>query len=321
MVIILQFVFIIFLKMGVNGALTGMLIANILTTMLVMLMEKNILTFNPDMKMIKIAFKFSLALVPYLLIYWGLTKGGKFILEHNAELSTVGIFAVLMTIAGIVIIVVDAAISGIRPFLFDTFAREEQNADEAKIDLFNSLMILLPLIAIPPIVLVATNIGLVTNKDGYTEIAHYVTLASLVTFILVYGKMFYQQLIFVKRSDLLTTLSFVVLIVLVVGLLSLVPDYKIWGVLVSMLIANIVMAILFYGAAQKRLPVSYKFQKVFLFPFCFFITLFGLEWLCTQQLGLSHAWFGLVQFIVLLSLILVMNYKMVGEYRALFVGK
>ena len=319
MVILLQFICIIFLKMGVEGAFVGMLIANVLTTLLILVLQKNILTLRPDGAMIRVALKFSVALIPYLLIYWGLTKGGKLVLEHNAELGTVGIFAVLMTIAGIVIIVVEATINAVRPFLFDTFAARKQEDDKNKINLFNRLIILLPLLCIPVLILVATNIGLVTSKESYSEIARYITLASFVSFLLVYSKMFYQQIIFVKRSDILTSLSFVVLIVMVVCLFVFVPTYKIWGVLIAMLLANIVMAVLFYNAAQKRLPVHYNKRQVFLIPTIFFAILFCLEWVCIQYFGSSYAFFGVIQFLILTSSLLLMNIGTVSEYKKLFV--
>jgi len=320
LVILLQFICIIFLEMGVEGAFVGMLVANALTTLLILVVQRNIITFRPDGRMIRKAMQFSIALIPYLIIYWGLTKGGKIVLEHNAELGTVGIFAVLMTIAGIVIIVVEATINAVRPFLFDTFAAERQVEDKDKIGLFTRLMILLPLFGIPALILAATNIGLVTSKESYSEIARYITLASLVTFVLVYSKMFFQQLLFVKRSDVVTRLSFVVLIVMAICLFVFVPTYKIWGVLVAMLLSNIVMAILFYGAAQKRLLVHYNWQQIFLMPILFFALLFGLEWLCLKQLGYSYSIFGVIQFLILTSLLLVTNFGTVAEYKKLFMN-
>lgn len=319
--IILQFIFIIPLNGGVQGALMGMLLANVMTTTGILFMEKGIITFSPDMSMIRPALKFSLNLIPYLLIYWVLSKGGKIFLERYADLSTVGLFALLMTLTTVIILLVEAVVSGIRPFLFETFARNKLSEDEEKISLFIKMIINVPLLTIPLIVLVGNNIGLITSKQNYLEVGQYISLASLMVFLLAYGKLFYQQLIFVKKSDIVTRLSFLVLITIVTGFYFLVPEYKIWGVLISTLIANLLMAILFYYAAQKRFYVRYNFKDILLLPILIFVLLFLIEWICIYQLGLSRPQFGVIQFLILSLIILAMNYKTLAQYKVLFFRK
>ena len=168
--------------------------------------------------MIKRSLKFSLALIPYLLIYWVLTKGGKFFLERYTDLSTVAVYALLVTVGSVIILLVEAVINGVRPFLFEIFARERETDSNAKIDLLTRMIINLPLFAIPVIVLLGNNIWILTSKIAYQEIAIYSSAIALTTYMLVYTKMFYQQLLFVKKSETVTLLSFFVVVFLVSGL-------------------------------------------------------------------------------------------------------
>lgn len=319
--IVLQFVFIIVLERGVQGALLGMFIANVVTTVCILFMENDIITLKPNMGMIRTSLKFSMALIPYLLIYWVLTKGGKIVLERYADLSVVAVFALLITISSVVIMVVEAVINGIRPFLFELFAKKEEAGDTDRIDLFTKMIINIPLLAIPFIVLIGNNMGLVTSKLSYLEVGKYISLASLVAFILVYGKLFYQQLIFVKRSEVVTRLSFVVMLLLIVCFYTLVPTYKIWGVLISTALANLLMAILFYFSAQKRLPVHYNSRAIFYIPLFFFICLFTIEWLVVYKLNLSRSVFSVVQFVVLISLVLANNFSSIKDYKTIFINR
>ena len=319
--ILFQVLFIVVFKMGVVGALIGYLIANAVTFILILFMERGIITLDIDKVMIKKSLKFSLALIPFLLIYWVLTKGGKIVLERYADLSTVAVYALLVTVGSVIILLVEAVINGVRPFLFEIFARAKGSEAREKIDILTRMIINLPLFAIPVIVLLGNNIGILTSKTTYHEVAIYTTSIALATYMLVYGKMFYQQLLFLKRSDTVTLLSFIVVVFLVSGLYYFVPIYKIWGVLFVTFLANALMAILFYVAAQRQLPIRYPLKEIYFFPFLVFVILFLLEYLLVYNMEVSRSAFGIVQFFVLSLLALGLNWKSMLMYKAVFLKK
>ncbi len=313
-----QMLFILVLERGVGGALLGMLIANVITTVVIIAIEKDIITLKPDMSMIRSALSFTVPLMPYLLIYWFLTKGGKFILENYADLRTVGIFALLIQITGVIILLTEAVVNGIRPFLFELYADQQEDRRSAKIDLLTQIIISLPLIAIPVIILIGTHIDLITSKSAYWEITTYLTTACLAGYLLVHAKLYYQQLIFVKGSNTITLLSFVAMLAFGTALYLLVPIYEIWGVIWSTMIANGILSLLFYLSAQRRFYVPYSLATIFVVPGFFFLMLFGLSYLCLTVLGLSWSAFGLIQFLVL-SIGLALVYKpFIAGYKRLY---
>lgn len=316
--IILQLLFVLAFEWGVAGLLAANLFSNVIVFVMILLREKNILTLSFDSEMIRKSIRFSLALIPYLIIWWVLTKGGKFVLERNADLTTVAIFAILVTLSSIVLVLAEAVINGLRPFLFEIFAKQENLSANAKVDLLTKMIVNIPLLVIPVIVLIGTNPHWLTSKVAYQEVAQYITLMVLIIFILVFAKLFYQQLVFVKRSGVVTLLSFVVMLVLCIGFYTLVPTLKIWGVLYATLLANALMAFLFFLAGQRYLRLSYNFRSIFIYPLLFFMALFGLEFLCVSSLGWSRSQFGILQFFVLTLLVLAMNWKSVAAYRAVF---
>lgn len=333
--ILFQFLLIIVFRQGVQGALLGMLLSNIITFLIILLKEKNIFTFKINSTMIRSSLKFSSALIPYLVIYWILTKGGKIMLERHADLSQVGVFALLVTISSIILLTVDAVVNGVRPFMFELFAEnrtlsssaegtqssDKENDYHQRMDLLTKIVIMVPLTAVPFIVLIGNNIGILTSKPSYQDIGHYISFASFVIFMLVYGKLFYQQLIFSKRSDIVTVLSFCVLIFLLIGFYYLVPSYKIWGVLAATGLANALMALFLYFAGRKYLPIRFNKWNIFLLPFVFFTLLFAMEWIMVERTGMSRALFGVVQFLVLIPLIILTNLNSVKAYKNLFLSK
>ncbi len=320
LVIIFQFYYIVIARAGVQGAVFAMLLSNVITTLTILFMEKGILTTRIDFKMIKKSLKFSVNLIPYLVIFWIISKGGKLFLERYHDLETVGLFALLITIVGIISLVVDAVVNGVRPFLFELFTEPASETNKQKMRLLIKMIIFIPLLAIPTIVFVANNIGFVNSKPHYQQIGMYSTLACLATYAFVFSKLFYQQLVFVKRSDIITINSMVVAFVLCICFYLWVAKYSINGVLYSTLIANVLMSILFYIMAQRKYPLDYSIGSLIGLPLLVFAALFGIEYFMVTAMDYSRGIFGLTQFLILMSILLLMFYSSIKQYKKLFVN-
>ena len=317
LVMFFQFLYIIVLQKGVGGALIGMLMANVITTLAVLLMERNIITFSPDMAMIKKSLKFSVVLIPYLMIYWLMFKGGRLFLERYTDLNLVGIYALIIVLTGVVVLAIDAVQSGIRPFLFELFA--DKKGDKKQISLLTKMMVNVPLLIIPVVILVGCNMQVLTSNTSWYSINIFMSMASVVVYVLVFSKLFYLQLVFARRSDLITLFSFLTVLILLVGFTYLIPLYKIWGVLWATLIANVCMAILFYFAAQKVNRIAFDYKSIFLNPLLVFFTLFAIEKLVISR-GWSYGSFGLLQFLIIVGLIILLNVGSIKDYKTIFVN-
>ena len=318
-VTIFQVLLISVFDMGVQGALLGMVFGWFFVLVAVLFFEKGLLTFNVNWDMVKATLKFSLPLIPYLLIYWLLVKGGRIFLEKYSTLEAVGLFAMIMTLSRLIILGIEAIVNGVRPFLFDQFALRDRG-DLKQIGLLTNMIIIVPLITIPVIIFVGSHISWITGDVAYVAISPYMTLSCLVVFVFLYVKLFYQQLVFSKRSDLATILSFVALIFLVSGFMYWIPYYGIWGVLYATLLANIVLSVLFYVAGQKVLPVSYDYKTIFVYPILIFLIAFILEWWMIKS-GFSYSAFGIVQLIILGLFIIVVNWNSVKDYKLVFMNR
>ncbi len=306
-------------EMGVYGALLGMVIGWSIVLVSMIVMERGILTMKINWSMVVSSFKFSIALLPYLIIYWLLLQGGRVFLKQHSTLEVVGLFAAIMVLTRLIILGIESVINGIRPFLFDQFALGNEG-DKNQIGLLTKMIIVVPLFTIPVIILVGTNIFLFTPNEFYRQIAPYMTMASMVIFAFIYVKLFYQQLIFAKRSDLATILSFVAVLFLIAGFLYWIPRYEIWGVLYATLLANIVLALLFYIAAQKVIFVKYDIMTIIFYPAVVFGVIFILEWWMIRS-GYSYSTYGIVQCLVVSLLILIMNRNNFKDYKLLFMNR
>jgi O-antigen/teichoic acid export membrane protein len=324
-VVFFQVLLVKFYGMGVYGALLGMVIGWSIVLLSIFIIERGIFTLRINKSMVSTSLKFSFALIPYIAIYWLLLQGGRIFLERNApneddsSLGVVGVFAAMMVVSRLIILGIESVVNGVRPFLFDQFALGK-NGDVQQISLLTKMIIIIPLITVPVVILVGTNILLFTTNMDYQTIAPYMTFASLVIFFFIYVKLFYQQLIFAKRSDLATILSFVALVFLIGGFIYWIPLYEIWGVLYATLMANVVLASLFYIAAQQVTFVQYDFKTIIFYPLIVFGLIFIIEWLMLRS-GYSYSAFGIVQCIIVSILIIVMNKNNFKDYKLLFMNR
>lgn len=318
LLILFQYIMIVVLREGVQGALIGMLASNIITSLLIVFLERDILTLKPDWSMVKPSLAFSLPLIPYLIIYWFMTKGERIVLEQMMDLQTVGQYVLLITISGVAVLLIEAVINGVRPFLFEFFTKASKEYDSS-VGLLTKLIVNVPLLILPVIIVVGTNIQFITDNTDYHSVSPYITVAAIVSYCIVFGKLFYQQLIYAKQSALITRLSLVCLIIFLISLYFLIPPFKIWGVLASVWIVNAAFGVLFYFFAQKYQRVNYHFRSLFLNPLIVIVAILILDyWMISSGYTLSQ--YGVAQFFVILMLIMILNRNSIREYRRLFVN-
>lgn len=319
LVILFQFLLIVIYRQGVQGALIGLLAANVFTFCHILYLERNIITFQIDKGMLKKSLRFSIPLIPYMLIYLFMTKGERILLEQFLDLALVGKYILLATFTGVTILLIEAVINGVRPFLFEIFSKKEDSR-EGTVPLLTKMIVNVPLLALPVIILIGNNLQLITSNQEYYLIAPYVVTGSLAAYSLVYSKMFYQQLVFKKKSVTATYLSIISLGVFLGALFYLIPRYEIWGVLYAVFIVNISLAVLFFIAGQKAIHVEYHFKDIILNPLICAVFILGLESLMMAN-GIERSSFAWIQFCLFTLLILALNYTSIKDYKAIFVHR
>lgn len=318
-IVILQFIFIIVIPRGVQGALEGILLGNILVTLLILILDRQLIILKPSLRWLWPSFRFSFLLIPYLIIYWFLTRGGRFFLESYTDLETVALFGFIMVIGSVIILAVEAVINGVRPFLFEQFALSRKGS-KAMISVLNAMIINIPLFFVPFIILIACHMHLLTDKLLYHRVREYIALACLLYFLMVISKLFYQQLLFAKKSMTITLLSSLAVMILIVGFVMLIPGHGIMGVLIATIIANLVLCFLFFSFAQKALYVRHDARSIIISPFLVFSVIFILQFNMTS-LNLNYSQFGLLQFVLVLAIIMVLNIKNLRSYLKVFSRK
>ncbi len=301
--VIIQIVLILGFKKGVYGLLLGVMIPYSLTFIYIILQEKGIINFKFDWSMIKPSMKYSIALIPYLLIYWLSSTGDRIILENYLNLKVVGQYALLMTIAGMLFLVADSVMNGIRPFLYESFQRGGNHSGKYAQKLIKFYMAA-NLLAAGGILLIGHNLSFVTKEETFIAAIPYFTLATCIVFLRSYLLLFNMQLNYTKSSRVISVISIFSLVVLLYLYHVLSGKYGLEGVLLAGIIAGFASSIVFFFVAQRKLKMNYNLIDIWFIPFISFILLFMVHYYLDIDIRLK----GLIQFFIsILAVIFVLR--------------
>lgn len=301
-----QYYFIVFKQLGAEGSLLGACTSNLVIATVIFLLNFELVRFRFDKKMVRTSLSYGLPVIPFLILNWFSIRGDRFFIEQFLSLATVGQYALLITIVGLLPLVMGAIENSIRPFLFEAYKQKEEQMEE--INNYILFYITVCLLASSGIILIGNNLHLITSNPNYLYIIPYFTLAAFTIFLRAYLRLFNEQLSFVKRSKDVTYLSVISFVILIIAYLKLVPVWKIWGALIAILIANLISAFIFHYQAQKKFKLQHNYKNLILIPFIIFVSIVGIQILC-KNLNLPDMAFGCLQFIVVVALLYILAFK------------
>jgi len=299
--VLIQVVLILGFEKGVYGLLLGVMIPYLLTLLYILIIEPKILRFKFDKKILIPSLKYSIALIPFLLIYWLSSTGDRIILEKYLDLGVIGQYALLMTIARVLFLVADSVMNAIRPFIYESFqdkesdqskwTAKERNAYQAKLIKF---YMSLNIITAGGILLIGHNLSFITDKPAFLNAIPYFTLATTIIFLRSYLLIFNMQLNYAKSSKLISSISIVSLVILLSLYHFLSKQYGLEGVLYAGLIAGVFTSLVFFAVAQMKKRIAYNMFDLWIIPILCFMLFFMVNHFLTIDVRIK----GLIQFII-----------------------
>ncbi len=290
--VIIQVVLILIFKLGVYGLLLGIMVPSLFTTIYVASRHGGLIEFSLQSKFIVPSLKYSIALIPFLLIYWLTTTGDKIILEKYIDLNAIGQYGLLMTVSGVLFLVGDAVMNGIRPFLYEEFQKGNTQTDFV-IKLVKYFMAA-NLLMSGVILLIGSNIHLITSQINFLHAIPLFVFSTVLVFLRNYLLLFNLQLNYVKSSRTISFYSVVSLVILLTAYHFFVPQYQLNGVFYAGIFAGTLTAFIFYIAAQQKLKIGYLTRDIWLIPIAMFFVCF----LIYHYLNIPIPVKGLLYFII-----------------------
>lgn len=201
----LQVLLIVVFKMNVTGALTGLLIANGVV-FLIILLSTGHFTFQIKWSALSSSLKYSSWLLPFLLIQWFLAKGDRLIVENFLGLEEVGIFALLMNISMIISLVATSVLNSVRPALFQAFKEQALFTNRKVRNLFLYFLAIVVVTAFGVYIFIQL-IEHIGFFEDYIRVKNYALLALALFTLRVIFRFGSEYLSFLKRSRDLSFLA------------------------------------------------------------------------------------------------------------------
>jgi len=258
----LQAYFILILKQGVEGALLGSLLAQAFIFILFFLLNYRLLSLKIDLDFLKPSLKYSLGIIPFILINWMIIRGDRILFEQFRDLKEVGKYALLMAILGFSRILLNAMDNALRPFLFSRLKLADQNSiEEAK--LLIRYYVAVSCLFLSGILMLSAFLPLLTDKSDFLEVIPYFSWGAMAILPAILIRVYNLQLVFVKKAYEISRLGFLNLIVLLAGFYFWVPAYGIMGALVAIGASNLFSLMLFaYRSNVYKAPELPSFPAI-----------------------------------------------------------
>jgi O-antigen/teichoic acid export membrane protein len=296
----LQFYLVVFEEMGVLGVLYGSLIPSVLIFLTICMLNRKLFTFKLKYSSIAPSLKFALPLLPFSLLFKLENQLDRLVLERYLDLETVGLYALLVGLIGMVGILLIAVENGVRPFLYRSLKEGGEEAN-TQINTYFNLFILVGFVTLSGILMIGSNLDLITDNYKYLSIRHFFVLASLAAIPMVVLRYLSLILIYYKKSKELTVATAVKTLIMLGLMLYMVPLFGIPGAIIAVSISYILNVIIFYilihkfGAPKIRLDKAIKS-----------IGIVVVSTLTCKYFITNISLMGLVQFIIIVALLIPM---------------
>lgn len=200
----LQFLLIRYFRFEVLGAFWGLLISHLMIFLYIIITQK-LITLHIDKGLVIRSLKYSLFLVPFLLVQWFMSRADRFIIESYIGLSEVGVYALMMNVAMIISLLSTSLLNSFRPTLFECFKQKEGAANKITLHFILYLGAITLISSI--LYLFVQNIDALAIDKKYYQIKPIIGLGLLLFGIRVIIRFFNEYLVYLKESKLLSLLT------------------------------------------------------------------------------------------------------------------
>jgi len=199
------------------------------------------------------SLRYSLPLIPFLFLLTAEQQIDRFFLKKYHSLELLGIYALLLTASGFFSVLINSLDNALRPRLFQSL---KMNDPVYNVKQYQKIYVSIALVAVAGVVLLSYVLPHWIGNLKYLPLLKSIPLFAMSLIPLVYVRYYAVLFSYKKDSKNLIIIGLIKLIVLILVFRALVPAYGIDGVLLSLFIANLLNALLFF------MLVKYKHKLV-----------------------------------------------------------
>ena len=303
--VLFQVLFVIVFEWGSTGAMCGRAMGGVCVAAVAIWQLRTVIRFKCRNYYIKRALQFSIPLIPYSLVAWGVRFVDRFFIERYYALDTVGLYGLLTTIGLLLVMASDALLLSFQPYIYDLISKNTKDST-VRINRVVTVYFSILLLAASGIILIFDNINLWLGNDKFDGIVPYRAPAAVVYFVFSYFNILKSILIYYKKSSIISTIMTINGAVVLVLFFILVPLFGIKGALMANLLSFLNLGILTYILTRKYKHIPLSFRHLIM-PVGFSLVLFGL-----QQMDFNYS---VLQFGIVLTAVLIMHFRDLKNFR------
>lgn len=192
---------------------------------------------------------YSLPLIPFLFLLTAEQQIDRFFLKKYHSLELLGIYALLLTASGFFSVLINSLDNSLRPRLFQSL---KMNDPVYNVKLYQKMYVSIALVALAGVVLLSYVLPHWIGNLKYLPLLKSIPLFAMSLIPLVYVRYYAVLFSYKKDSKNLIIIGVIKLIVLILVFRAFVPAYGIDGVLLSLFIANLINALLFFMLVKYK---------------------------------------------------------------------
>jgi O-antigen/teichoic acid export membrane protein len=305
---VVQYVFIVYLDMGITGALTARVLVSFACFILVILYHYKYIFLRIDFsRFIKPSLRYSINTIPSSVIAWLCSYGDRFLIERFIDMKSLGVYSFLSTISSLTEMGFLALGAALQPFIFDFF----KAGDNKKAQHLYRVFLLLTACLVSAIILLGSNLDLLVKNKGYLEMVKYLTVMTVGYFFSSITYLFSLQIIYAKKSRYFIYFSIIVLCTNLSLNAVLLPLYGIWGAVISSALTKLIGALTSLYFANRSYAFSFDKRNYVMLSVLIAVMLF-FWWLGSINY-LSYNITSILQFLATIILIAAVYRKLIFQ--------
>lgn len=196
-----------------------------------------------DREMVNASLKYSLPLIPFLFLLTVEQQMDRYFLKKYHSLELLGLYALLLTAGGFFSMLMNSLDNAIRPGLFQSLKISDPDHD---IKYYQQIYVFISIAAVIGVAILTYFLPHWIGNFKYLALLKSIPLFAMSVIPLIYVRYYAVLFSYKKDSNNLTLVSFLKLLLLIVVFYLFVPMYGIDGILLSLFVANVVNAMVFY---------------------------------------------------------------------------
>ncbi|MBU2511651.1 oligosaccharide flippase family protein [bacterium] len=258
--------FILILQWGLTGFFIANLIGHGIIAVLGLSIMISVFTWKFNYKELKVAFRFSLPLIPTLAIASISKTVDKILLQKFVSTEALGLFSQALKISGLINKLYQAIKTSYVPFLYKFIFEDKRNEVVFRMSKFY----LAPLfIASFSLFVFADEIIIWIDRPAYLEIIQYLPYLIFIELISSIVIFYAPGIGIAKKNELLVIPTTVNSLITIIGGFVLIPFLQLYGIIILRLLLTISNLIIRIILSLKVYDMKYDWQALFFYLFTY----------------------------------------------------